>query len=87
MTKNLQGSSHHLKIVGFRLCQTKRFYYEDTNEVYIDAWKTDDDSEEGTVVAKINTKTYNITYLEAAAITDPEAQELIQDTIKELQTT
>ena len=28
MTKNLQGSSHHLKIVGFRLCQTKRFYYE-----------------------------------------------------------
>lgn len=29
MTKNLQGSSHHLKIVGFRLCQTKRFYYEE----------------------------------------------------------
>lgn len=53
---------------------------EDKNEVYIDAWKTDDDSEEGTVVAKINTKTYDITYLDAAAITDPEAQELIQDT-------
>lgn len=39
------------------------------------------------MIAKINTKTYDITYLDAAAITDPEAQELIQDTIKELQTT
>lgn len=60
---------------------------EDENEVYINAWKTDDDSEEGTVIAKINTKSYNITYLDAAAITDPEAQELIQDTIHNLQTT
>ena len=33
MTKNLQGSSHHLKIVGFRLCQTKRFYYEKINKL------------------------------------------------------
>lgn len=75
-------------LFGYHYTELKNNYIdEDTNEVYIDAWKTDDDSEEGTVVAKINTKTYNITYLEAAAITDPEAQELIQDTIKELQTT
>ena len=60
---------------------------EGEHEVYIDAWKTDDDSEEGTVIAKINTKTYDITYLDAAAITDPEVQELIQDTIHNLQTT
>lgn len=26
MTKDLQGSSHHLKVVGFRLWQTKGFY-------------------------------------------------------------
>lgn len=61
--------------------------YVDEDEVYIDAWKTNNDSEEGTVIAKINTNTYNITYLDAAAITDPEVQELIQDTIQNLQTT
>ena len=26
MNKNLQGSSHHLKVVDFRLWQTKGFY-------------------------------------------------------------
>lgn len=75
-------------LFGYHYAELRNNYTdEDENEVYIDAWKTDDDSEEGTVIAKINTKTYNITYLDAAAITDPEAQELIQDTIKELQTT
>ena len=75
-------------LFGYHYAELRNNYIdEDTNEVYIDAWKTDDDSEEGTVVAKVNTKTHDITYLDAAAITDPEAQELIQDTIKELQTT
>ena len=36
MTKNLQGLSHHLKIVGFSLYQTKRFYYE--IEQTLNAW-------------------------------------------------
>lgn len=68
-------------------------YYEvknnhaDKNEIYIDAWKTDDDTEEGTVIAKVNIKTHDITYLEAAAITDPEVQKLIQEIIASLPTT
>lgn len=75
-------------LFGYHYAELRNNYTdEDDNEVYIDAWKTDDDSEEGTVIAKINTKTYDITYLDAAAITDPEAQELIQDTIHNLQTT
>lgn len=75
-------------LFGYHYAELRNNYTdEDENEVYIDAWKTDNDSEEGTVIAKVNTKTYNVTYLDAAAITDPEAQELIQDTIKELQTT
>lgn len=60
---------------------------EDENEVYIDAWKTADDNEEGTVIAKINTKTYKVTYLDVNAMTDTDVQELIQDTIRNLQTT
>lgn len=72
-------------LFGYHYAELRNNYIdEDTNEVYIDAWKTDDDSEKGTVIAKINTKTYDITYLDAAAITDPEAQELIQDTIHNL---
>lgn len=75
-------------LFGYHYSELRNNYVdEDENEIYIDAWKTDNDSEEGTVIAKINTKTYDITYLDAAAITDPEAQELIQDTIHNLQTT
>ena len=69
-------------LFGYHYAELRNNYVdEDTNEVYIDAWKTDNDSEEGTVVAKVNRKTHDIAYLDAAAITDPETQELIKETI------
>lgn len=39
-----------------------RCTFEDEGIWYVDAWQTDDADEEGIVVAKINEKTYEVTY-------------------------
>ena len=60
-------------------------YYDDTErKVYIDAWRTDDDNEEGTVIAKINYKTKEVEYLDNDARTDAYAQEIINETLKQI---
>lgn len=58
-------------------------YYCDIDEtnVYIDAWFTADDNEEGVVIAKINYKTKEIEYLDNDARTDEYAQEVIRETL------
>ena len=55
--------------------------------IYIDAWKTDDNNEEGTTIAKvIKTKSGDVcvVYHDAIAKHDRYAQEIIQDIIAEL---
>lgn len=58
-------------------------YYCDIDEtnVYIDAWFTADDNEEGVVIAKVNYKTKEIEYLDNDARTDEYAQEVIKETL------
>lgn len=57
-------------------------YFDDIeNKWFIDAWKTDDDNEEGTVIAKIDHDTLDVTYIDPAAKTDVYAQEVITETI------
>ena len=59
------------------------FVCEDSHRIYIDAWITDNDSEEGTVIARIDMNTKNIEYFDDAR-TDDYAQEVIRETIAEL---
>ena len=61
-------------------------YYDDIeHKVYIDAWKTEcNDDEEGTVIAKINYKTKKVEYLDNDARTDIYAQEIINETLKQI---
>jgi hypothetical protein len=60
------------------------FYDEEEKKVYIDAWFTDDDNEEGTVIAKVNYKTKDVEYLDNNAKTDKYAQAVINETLKDI---
>jgi hypothetical protein len=60
------------------------FYDEEEKKVYIDAWFTEDDNEEGVVIAKVNYRTKAIEYIDNDARTDEYAQEIINETLKEI---
>lgn len=60
------------------------YYDEEENKVYIDAWFTDDDNEEGIVVAKVNYKTKEVEYLDEDAKNDEYVQEVIDETLKNI---
>jgi hypothetical protein len=60
------------------------FVCEDSHKIYIDAWLTEDDNEEGIVIARIDMDTKNIEYFDDEARTDDYAQEVIKETIAEL---
>ena len=60
------------------------FVCEDSRKIYIDAWITEDDNEEGIVIARINIGTKNIEYFDDDAKTDEYAQEIINETLKEI---
>ena len=60
------------------------YYDEIENKIYIDAWFTYDDNEEGIVVAKVNYKTKEVEYLDDEARTDEYVQEVINDTFKNI---
>lgn len=57
------------------------FVCEDSRHIYIDAWFTEDDNEEGIVIARINMDTKNIEYFDDDARTDEYAQEVINETL------
>lgn len=57
---------------------------EEEEKVYIDAWKTCNDNEEGKVIAKVDYKTKEIQYLNKAAKTDDYAQEVIIETLNRI---
>ena len=57
------------------------FIDEEENVLCIDAWKTDRDDEEGTVIAKIHLDTKEVTYLDETARKDSYAQEVINEAL------
>ena len=60
--------------------------YDDTeHKEYIDAWEKEyDDNEEGTVIEKVNYTTKEVEYLDNDARTDAYAQEIINETLKQI---
>ena len=54
-------------------------FLDDDIILYINAWLTDDDNEEGKVIAKMNVQTKEIEYLDDRARTDFYAQEIINE--------
>lgn len=60
------------------------FVCEDSHNIYIDAWLTDDDNEEGTVIARIIADTKEIEYFDDDARTDDYAQEVIREAIENI---
>ena len=58
------------------------FFDEDSREISIDAWRTDDVNEEGEVIAKVNVDSLRILYLNKFSKTDKYAQEIIRDTLR-----
>lgn len=60
------------------------FYDDEEQKVYIDAWLTEDDNEEGVVIAKVNYKTKEVEYLDNDAKTDSYAQEIINETLSDI---
>jgi len=54
-------------------------FIDDDGVAHIDAFLTADDNEEGKVIAKVNTLTGTVEYLDARAETDEYAQEMIKD--------
>lgn len=55
--------------------------YEEDGEIYIDAWLTEDENENGHTIAKIDILTDEVTYYDQRAKTDTYAQEMIKDAI------
>lgn len=60
------------------------YYDEDERKVYIDAWETYDDDEEGVVIATVNYKTKEVEYFDEDARTDEYVQEVIAETLKSI---
>ena len=58
--------------------------FEDDFKLHIDAWETSDDNEGGKVIAKINTRTKKVKYIDKRARTDVYAQNIINEAIKDL---
>lgn len=59
------------------------FFDEDEKKWFIDAWKTDECYEKGSVIAKIDLYTGTVEYLDADAKTDEYAQEEIKVFLKD----
>lgn len=60
------------------------FVCEDLRKIYIDAWITDDDNEEGIAIARICMDTKRIEYFDDDAKLDAHAQEIINETLSEI---
>ena len=58
--------------------------FEDDFKLHIDAWETSDDNESGKVIAKINTITKKIKYIDKRAKTDEYAQCIINESIENI---
>ena len=59
------------------------FFDEEEEKYFVDAWETDDDNEEGTVIAKLDLADGTVEYLDEDAKTDEYAQEVIKEMLEE----
>ena len=62
------------------------FFDEEEKKWLVDAWETDNDNEEGSVIAKIDLYTGTVEYLDKDAKTDENAQEEIELFLKDGET-
>jgi hypothetical protein len=60
------------------------FNDEDKGIAHIDAYLTDDDNEEGRILATINTNTGDVHYYDERAKTDSYAQEMIAEILEDI---
>ena len=60
-----------------------RSAYQEDEFIYIDGYLTDDDMENGNVIAKVNVHTLEVIYNDERAKTDEYAQSIINETIKQ----
>lgn len=58
------------------------YFDENEEKQFVDAWKTDDDNEEGTVIAKIDLGDNTVEYLDEDAKTDEDAQAIINKVLE-----
>ena len=58
------------------------YYDEEEEKQFVDAWLTDNDDEEGTVIAKIDLAVKTVEYLDADARYDEYAQEVINEVLE-----
>lgn len=59
------------------------FYDNEEEKWFVDAWLTNDDNEEGTVIAKIDLATKTVEYLDADARYDEYTQEVIKEMLED----
>lgn len=59
------------------------FYDDEEEKWFVDAWLTDNDNEEGTVIAKIDLATKKVEYIDADARYDEYAQEVIKEMLED----
>ena len=59
------------------------FFDEEEEKYVVDAWRTDDDNEEGTVIAKLDLADGTVEYLDEDAKTDEYAQAVIKEMLEE----
>lgn len=58
--------------------------HEDEDKIYVDAWLSEDENENGTVIAKIDLVAKNVVYFDDRAKTDKYAQEVINERLKDI---
>lgn len=58
------------------------FFNEEEKKYYVDAWKTDNDNEEGKVIAKIDLANKTVEYIDEDAKTDEYAQTVIKEMLE-----
>jgi hypothetical protein len=66
--------------------QINNEFFDDEGFTLIDAWETEDDNEEGKVIAKIDVTNGNVSYLDERAKTDSLAQENIKEVVDRIKT-
>lgn len=59
------------------------FYDNEEEKWFVDAWLTDDDNEEGTIIAKIDLGNKTVEYLDADARYDEYVQEVIKEMLED----
>ncbi len=58
------------------------FFNEEEEKYMVDAWKTNNDSEEGMVIAKLDLADGTVEYIDEAAKTDEYAQTVIKEMLE-----